>query len=77
MRGRLWPHVWCRGRREGHLGCFNVCGGPRCKRNKMLQKAFAVEDELDLIGELVNEKITIRSDVTIRNDLIKYRAETI
>ena len=43
----------------------------------MLQKAFAVEDELDLIGELVNEKITIRSDVTIRNDLIKYRAETI
>ena len=43
----------------------------------MLKKAFAVEDELDLIGELVNVKITIGSDVTIRDDLIRYSAEII
>ena len=43
----------------------------------MLKKAFAVEDELDLIGELVNVKITIGSDATIRDDLIRYYAETI
>ncbi len=43
--------------------------GPR--RNKMLEKAFAVEDELDLTGELANVKITIGSDVTIRDDLIR------
>ena len=56
---------------------MNVCGGPRCKRNKMLKEAIAVQDELDLIGELVNVKITIGSDVTIRDDLIRYCAETI
>ena len=43
----------------------------------MLQKAFAVEDELDLIGEFVNVKITIGSDVSIRDNLIKYCAEII
>ncbi len=42
----------------------------------MLQKAFAVEDELDLIG-VVNMKITIGSDVSIRDNLIKYCAEII
>ena len=43
----------------------------------MLKEAIAVEDELDLIGGLVNAKITIGSDVTIRDDLIGYCAETI
>ena len=30
-----------------------------------------MEDELDLIGELVNVKISICCDVTIRDDLIR------